>query len=367
MVCAAARDVIGCHNIGSNRVGGNRIMNDTASFMPLARSDVVRAIERRGRPPRIPLVMAKWWGEGLAEAYGSRLDALGRFPDDVAMLWLQPIDVRRMRLSWPVRESTAHDRSDILERWDRLGEFLERLPDPDDDPQFERRARDAERMRDEDRYVLVAWWRLFFERSWGLRGMENILMDYYLEAEMVHRLHDALCGHYERWLRAAADVFHPDGFWTSDDLGSQAQPMMSPDTFDALLFPYFRRVGSTLRELGMHWWLHSCGNITPLLDRLIEAGVTVLHPVQKWAMDEVEVALRFGDRLSFVAGIDVQHMLIEGSPDDVRREVRHLIATFSRPDGGMCIGAGNGILPGTPLENIAAFLDEALSYGGSAD
>jgi uroporphyrinogen-III decarboxylase len=37
--------------------------------------------------------------------------------------------------------------------------------------------------------------------------------------------------------------------------------------------------------------------------------------------------------------------------------------TFDGPEGGMCIGAGNGIVPGTPLENIEAFLDEALRYG----
>ena len=29
----------------------------------------------------------------------------------------------------------------------------------------------------------------------------------------------------------------------------------------------------------------------------------------------------------------------------------------------MCIAAGNGIVAGTPLENIEAFLDEALCYG----
>jgi len=29
----------------------------------------------------------------------------------------------------------------------------------------------------------------------------------------------------------------------------------------------------------------------------------------------------------------------------------------------MCIAAGNGIVAGTPFENIAAFLDEAVRYG----
>ena len=80
-------------------------------------------------------------------------------------------------------------------------------------------------------------------------------------------------------------------------------------------------------------------------------------------MDEVAVAREFGDCLTFLAGIDVQHTLQEKDPQGVWEEVRFLIDTFDRPNGGMCIAAGNGILAGTPLENIEAFLDEALRYG----
>ena len=40
-----------------------------------------------------------------------------------------------------------------------------------------------------------------------------------------------------------------------------------------------------------------------------------------------------------------------------------MIDTFDRPKGGMCIAAGNGIVGGTPFENIAAFLDESMRYG----
>lgn len=43
--------------------------------------------------------------------------------------------------------------------------------------------------------------------------------------------------------------------------------------------------------------------------------------------------------------------------------MRFLIDTFDRPEGGMCLAAGNGIVSGTPFENIAAFLDEAVRYG----
>jgi hypothetical protein len=58
-----------------------------------------------------------------------------------------------------------------------------------------------------------------------------------------------------------------------------------------------------------------------------------------------------------------QHLIQEGTPEAIRAEVRHLIDTFDRPDGGMCIAAGNGIVSGTPFENIEAFLDECICYG----
>ena len=91
--------------------------------------------------------------------------------------------------------------------------------------------------------------------------------------------------------------------------------------------------------------------------------MNVFHPVQKHTMDEKAIAAQFGDKITFLAGIDVQHTLQEKDPAGVREEVRFLIDTFDRPEGGMCIAAGNGIVSGTPFENIEAFLDEALEYG----
>ena len=210
---------------------------------------------------------------------------------------------------------------------------------------------------------MFAWWQMFFERPWSIRGMQNLLTDYYIEPEKIHLLNSALCDLYCGYLDRAARDIRPDGFFASDDLGHQTQSFMSAEQFDAMIKPYYMRMGRKLRDENLHWWLHSCGNNTPLLPALIEAGLNVFHPVQKGTMDERSVAREFGNKLTFLAGIDVQHVLQEKDPEGVRQEVRFLIDTFDRPDGGLCLSAGNGIVSGTPIENIRAFLEEALEYG----
>jgi len=336
-------------------------------FEPLAKEEVIKAVERRG-PARVPMVISKWWGEGLGEQYGDRLTEFNRFPDDAALLMINPMPIDVEKLPWwdaDAAKGKAHDASFMLPDWKDLDELLDRLPDPLAPDLLDPVRRGVEQARAADRYILFGWWGLFFETPWGIRGMENLMTDYYLYPEQVHRLHDALCSHYVAVIERAAKELKPDGFFTSDDLGNQRQLMMRPDHFRELLKPYYRRVGQACRAGGMHFWLHSCGNNTEALDDLIEIGLDVFHPVQKHTMDEVAVAERFGDRLTFLVGFDVQHILQECPPDEVRQEVRHLIDTFDRPDGGMCLAAGNGIVSGTPFENIEAFLDEGVRYGAT--
>jgi uroporphyrinogen decarboxylase len=109
--------------------------------------------------------------------------------------------------------------------------------------------------------------------------------------------------------------------------------------------------------------MDTCGNNSLIMSDLAEVGVDVFHPVQRGTMDQAATARDFGGKLTFLAGVDVQHILQESDPAGVRAEVRSLIDTFDRTDGGMCIAAGNGIVSGTPFENIQAFLDEAVRYG----
>jgi uroporphyrinogen-III decarboxylase len=146
--------------------------------------------------------------------------------------------------------------------------------------------------------------------------------------------------------------------------------MMSPRLFREFLKPLFADIIRTAHAYGMHYWLHTCGNITEILEDFVEIGLDVIHPIQHSrypggvsAMDSVETVRQFGGRITFWAGVDVQYLLPLGTPEEVRAGIRMLIDTFDGPDGGCMLAAGNAIMPETPLGNIEACLDEAYRYG----
>ncbi len=330
---------------------------------PLQRIEVIKAIEKKN-PERIPLVRSKWWGEGLGEQYGVQLAQFDKYPEDVACILIEnPVNPEWMDLSWSWQSNGAHDSRIVIDDWTKLDEFIEKIPDPKNHPDWEKITISAKQAQSKGLYILFGWWRFFFEKPWELRGMENLFMDHYMNQDQVHKLHNAMCATYIKTLEIAQSAFNPDGFWTSDDLGHQSGAMIDPVIFETMLLPYYKQIKTTLNKTHMHFWLHSCGNNTELMEHLIEGGVNVFHPVQKHTMDEKETVKKFGDRITFLAGIDVQHTLIEKNPEEIRKEVRFLIDTFDSQTGGMCIGAGNGIVSGTPIENIDAFLDEAVKYG----
>ncbi len=336
------------------------------SFLPLTRKQVADVVERKSSAPRVPMIHAKDWGEGLVEQYGDKLKQFDKYPEDAESIMIKPVNAETMNLSWEWNTNAAHDSRIVIDDWAKLDEFIDKLPSPENDPQIEIAVKKTEKIRQIDRYLLFGWWRLFFERPWDLRGMENLMVDYYNEPENVHKLHSALLNHFIKYLDFAAREIKPDGFWTSDDLGHQTSLMMSPAIFREFIKPYYKKIGAFLKEKNVHWWLHSCGNNTEIMPDLVETGVTVFHPVQKGTMDEIKIARELSDKLSFLVGFDVQHIIQEADEQGVRKEVRYLIDTFNTSKGGMCLAAGNGIVSGTPLENIEAFLNETFIYSSNS-
>ena len=97
-----------------------------------------------------------------------------------------------------------------------------------------------------------------------------------------------------------------------------------------------------------------------MIGRLIEAGVDCLHPIQARArnMAAETLARDFGGRLAFLGGIDTQDLLVNGTPEQVREDVRRV----KRVLGPRLIVSPSheAILPNVPPQNIEALAAAAM-------
>jgi len=189
-----------------------------------------------------------------------------------------------------------------------------------------------------------------------LNGMEHGLMEYALNPELVKaaisrnvKIHNYLDQYYIR--EGVDQVFVEQDFATT--LG----PMMSPAMFREFCFPAMKERIENIKKYRDKVIMHSCGNVNLLMDMFIEAGVDMLQSLQTGAqMDLKDLKAKYGKKMSFWGGVAVEN-LINGTPEDVRRDVRQAIQ-YGAPDGGFILGPSHSIAYGTKYDNFMAMLDE---------
>jgi uroporphyrinogen decarboxylase len=251
------------------------------------------------------------------------------------------------RISYPLANATIHDVQNFA--W----------PDPFDPGRCEGLADEARRMYEKTDFCLVAGHISagIFQDCWNLRGMEQFLLDMIENRELAEALLDKVTAiHIDLWavfLNAVGE--YVDMVETADDLGGQMGLLISREMYRDLIKPRHVMLHAAFREHTTAKILfHSCGAIMPLIDDLIETGVQVLNPIQPLPgrMDPEEMRKCYGDQLVFHGGLDVQDLLLNGSPADVIRHVRHYYAELGLHR--YIMAPANSVQPGTPPENLLA-------------
>ncbi len=325
-------------------------------------------IEGKCSYERIPMLYHFWCSPEIFGADSDRAKTiLEQYPYDaevcpinIPQVFSAPQDDPQYKwicLDKKQQEGVALDSVTAIEDWQELDDILANFPDPDYANLFPTAP------SGKDRYVLAQWWYCFFERLWSLRGMENALTDFYLYPEEVHKLFDKLTEFYCRVIERAKEELGCDGIFTSDDIGTQTGPFFSMGIFREFFKPYYKRLIEKAHSLGVHVWLHSCGNIEPFIPEFIDIGLDVLHPIQKYTMDERDIANKFGQEFCIWAGFDMQRTIPYGTPDDVRKEVRYLIDTYANQNGRFLLTLGNHATADMKIESLEALLHESYHYG----
>lgn len=332
----------------------------------LSRDEVARVIEGKGAARRVPLLYDLWiYDNAFGGDAAARTQWLSRYPCDVDEIFLTMPGMTEGPACDPdffwaapgtvYEEKGGMDARGVLDDWEDAEEFYRTFPSAESPALVQ-----GEKRKD-GRYLLGRWWYCYFERLWSLRGMENALTDFLLYPEEVHRLFARLTSFYMRGMERAREKWGVDGFFVSDDIGTQNGPFFSLAVFREFFKPYYRQLIGKAHALGTHFWLHSCGNIEPFLEDFIEIGLDVIHPIQKNTMDEEAIAQKYGGRICILSGVDVQYLMAFGSPDEVRQEVGRLRRIFARPDGRLMLTMGNGSTPDWKRENLEALYEASLT------
>lgn len=207
-----------------------------------------------------------------------------------------------------------------------------------------------------DFYRASGYWTCFYHDIMDLFGMENYLMKMYTHPEVVHAVTDRVCDFYyqanEALFRAAGDLI--DGFFFGNDFGTQQNLICGPKQFDAFIMPWFRTFTNLAHQYDHQVILHSCGSIYKVIERLIEAKVDCIHPLQALAknMDALTLARDFQGRIAFMGGIDAQHVLPHGTPQQVRDEV-HRVRKLLGPHF-IVSPSHEKVMPDVPPANLEA-------------
>ncbi len=162
---------------------------------------------------------------------------------------------------------------------------------------------------------------------------------------------------YRSYMDAGAELFVESG-----DLAYKKRPMMSSKKFTEVLLPAYKIITDTVHERGKKIILHSDGDITSILDFIVNCGFDGLHSLEPTAgVDLAVVKKKVGDKLCLFGGIDVGEVLTHGTKEDVFNHLKYAIKTAG-PGGGYVVSPAN-MHPAVKVENLKWMIEAAHEYG----
>ena len=206
-----------------------------------------------------------------------------------------------------------------------------------------------------------------YQMACDLRNTENFMVDMMMEPEfagaLLDRVTDTIIGLTRNYLEAAGPVMDMIEL-PGDDFAANDNLLFSPRLFRRLIRPRLERIIASVREIrpDIAIMLHSDGAIVKLVPDFIEMGIDVIHPLEPVSgMDPAQIKRDYGDRISFLGGVDISHAM-PGSLEDVRADVDRCLRDLA-PGGGYILAPCNHLQADVPAENVVELYHYAQLNG----
>jgi len=233
-----------------------------------------------------------------------------------------------------------------------------------DDPRMDSRyVRHFDDARQRDFFLLCKTGGPYLRTAF-LRGEEQFWIDVKEDPGWVRALADRVVDHLivigvesiRRW------NMQDTGIEINDDVAASWGPFVGPKAYEALFLPALKRMVKAYKTAGARYVMHHAdGNVLPLLDMWVDAGVDAINPVEyRSGMDAVALRERYGDKLVLVGGLDNCGILPRGDRAEVRDHVLRLLQAGQ--GGGFVLGP-HSIGPDISVETMIYVLELIEEHG----
>lgn len=187
-----------------------------------------------------------------------------------------------------------------------------------------------------------------------LRGINNLMLDFYDDPEFVERLFEFVLALEMKFaaaqIAAGADII---------GIGDAAASLVGPAIYNEIVWPYEMKMVEGVQKMGAMARLHICGNTRRILAGMGKLGCEIVDLDFLSPMDEGRKAM--GKTQVLLGNIDPVRVLRDGTPEQVRDAIEecHLHA------GARYIAsAGCEVVRDTPHDNLRALIEYAKTHGG---
>jgi uroporphyrinogen-III decarboxylase len=162
-------------------------------------------------------------------------------------------------------------------------------------------------------------------------GFEEAMSALFEEPDACNEFFTAITDFKLRLADKVALYYQSDVFVNFDNIATERNLFMSPETYRTLIKPHHKRLNDGVKNLGMIPIQHTCGHAEICVEDYIETGAAAWNAVQP-TNDIAGLLDKYGDRFSFEGGYDSTGK--PGYPDATVEEVTAEVERCFREYGG---------------------------------
>jgi uroporphyrinogen decarboxylase len=150
-------------------------------------------------------------------------------------------------------------------------------------------------------------------------------------------------------------------FLEGGDIAHSGGPMINPKYFDKYVLPCYQEVADAIHSWGGKYILHTDGDVTSLLDFIVESRFDALQCLEPPFVDPYLVKKKIGDKLCLSGNIDTRHILVDATQTEVEQAVKTAIKAMGK-DGGFMLSPAN-FHPEISVERLEWMIEATKKYG----